>query len=123
MALVVGTDVSLKSVFFTTSAYSGIAVRGHEDGDAAGCAVLAAKGVVASIDRDVYLVTHRVNRNRMGACHRRRGGILANGVRSLVNDAEYWTRRGQSEIVVTAGKEVMVIAGVVPNFVVTVQAV
>ena len=37
-------------------------------------------------------------------------------VRGLVNDAEYRTAR-----VVRPGKEVMVVAGIVPNFVVTVQ--
>ena len=96
-------------------------VRAHEDGDAAvSTGANACGGVIA---RDVYLVKDRVSRNRMGACRRRRAGILANGIRSLVNDAEYRSRRGQSEVVVTAGKEVMVIAGIVPNFVVTVQTV
>jgi hypothetical protein len=95
-------------------------VRAHEDGDAAVSTGANACGSI--IARDVYLVKARVSRNRMGACRCRRAGILVNGIRLLVNDAEYRTRRGQSEVVVTAGKEVMVIAGIVLNFVVTVQA-
>ena len=106
--------MSLKSGFFT-AAYSRVTVRGHEDGDAAGCAVLAAKGVSASIDRNVYLVADRVNRNGMGACHRGRVGILANGIRSLVNDAEYWSNRIAADFVIRLGKEVVVVAGIVPN--------
>jgi len=111
----------LKSVFFTTAAYSGVMVRAYEDGDAAVSTVANAGG--SFIARDIHLITYRVSRNRMGACRRCRAGILANGIRSLVDDAEYRTGRGQSEVVVTAGKKEMVIAGIVPNFVVTVQAV
>ena len=68
-------------------------VRAHEDGDAAvSTGANACGGVIA---RDVYLVKARVSRNRMGACRRRRAGILVNGIRALVDDAEYRTRRGQ----------------------------
>ena len=93
-------------------------VRAHEDRDAAVSTGANARGSI--IARDVDLVKDRVSRNRMGACRRCRTGILANGIRSLVDDAEYRTGRRQSEIVVTAGKEEVVIAGIVPNFVVTV---
>ena len=104
--------MSLKRGFFS-AAYSIVMVRAHEDGDAAVSTVANAGG--SFIARDVYLVKDRVNRNRMGACRRRRAGILANSIRSLVNDAEYRTAR-----VVRLGEEVVVVAGIVPNLIATI---
>src|SRR5690348_2717295 len=126
MTVVVRTDNSQESriALFTlpvsgcavTGAHSGIIARGREDGDAAGCCFTAKSGIT-SIDRNVHLVFNRVSRNRMGACDRRYAGVLVIGnVRRLVDDAEYRTAG-----VVRASKEVMIVAGVVPNFIVTVQ--
>ena len=71
-------------------------VRAHEDGDAAVSTGANACGSV--IARDVYLVKDRVSRNRMGACRCRRAGILVNGIRPLVNDAEYRTGVGKARL-------------------------
>src|SRR5215510_7339965 len=107
-----------------TVANSGVVVCRSENRDAAGY-TLAAKGKSATgrvvIDRNVHLVLDRVSRNRMGARFRRRAGVLDIGIPTPINDAEYRTGCGQSEVVVTAGKEVMIVTGIVPNFVVTVQ--
>src|SRR5215472_10085466 len=84
-------------------ANSGVIIRGCENGDAAG-RCFAAKCLAPRIDWNVHLVFDRVSRNRMGARFRRRAGVLDIGISTLVHDAEYRTRRGQSEIVVTAGK-------------------
>lgn len=99
-----------------TAAYSGVIIRGCEYGDAAGCG-FTAKGEVTSIDRNVHLVLDRVSRNRMGTSDRRHASVLIIvSVRALVNDAEYRTAG-----VVRPGEEVMIVAGIVPNFVVAVQ--
>jgi hypothetical protein len=105
----------------TTAAYSGIIIRGCEDGDAAGCG-FTAKGKVPTIDRNVYLVFDRVSRYRMGPCGCRHARVLVIvSVWLLVNDAEYWSSRIAVNFVVRSGKKVMVVAGIEPNFVVTVQ--
>src|SRR5437879_8638270 len=100
-----------------TAAYSGVIVRGCEYGDAAVSAGAKARG--SFIARNVHLVLDRVGRNRMGACGRCRVGVLVTVIRVLVSDAEYRTAQGRR--VVRPGEEVMVVAGIVPNFVVTVQ--
>ena len=59
----------------------------------------------------------------MGASRRRRVGILANGIRSLVNDAEYRSSRIAADFMVRLGEEIMVVARIVPNLIATIQTV
>ena len=110
--------MSLKRGFFS-AAYSEVMIRCYEYGDAAVSAGANACGHL--IARDVYLVKDRISRNRMGACGRRRGIVVNNGIPMLVIDAEDRTGLGYIEVVITAGEEIMIVAGIVPNFVVAVQ--